>query len=131
MQKANQAYAANDLLALLELQLQIEQVDAGHIANASAQRVKHYNQILAEQLAELRTEAARVETGFRLDFGLQSGWGLSPKKLMATIKEDAREMRAVLAEVQRELRLLDDPVAVKRWLKQARSRRRSDDFDFF
>jgi hypothetical protein len=131
MQKANQAYAANDLLALLELQLQIEQVDAGHIANASAQRVKHYNQILAEQLAELRTEAARVETGFRLDFGLQSGWGLSPKKLMATIKEDARELRAGLAEVQRELRLLDDPVAVKRWLKQARSRRRSDDFDFF
>jgi hypothetical protein len=131
MQKANQAYAANDLLALLELQLQIEQVDAGHIASASVQRVKHYNQILAEQLAELRTEAARVETGFRLDFGLQDGWGLSPKKLMATIKEGARELRAELASAQRELHMLDDPVAVKRWLKQQRSRRRSGDFDLY
>jgi hypothetical protein len=131
MQKANQAYAANDLLALLELQLQIEQVDAGHIANASAQRVRHYNQILAEQLAELRTEAIRVETGFRLDFGLQDGWGLSPKKLMATIKEDARELRGELADMQHALRLLDDPVAVRRWLKLQRSRRRGDDFGFF
>jgi hypothetical protein len=37
MQKVNQAYAANDLLTLLELQLQIEQIDAGHIAAADAQ----------------------------------------------------------------------------------------------
>lgn len=34
MQNANQAYAAKDLLALLELQLQIEQIDAGHVASA-------------------------------------------------------------------------------------------------
>ena len=34
IQKANQAYAAKDLLALPERQLQIEQIDTSHIASA-------------------------------------------------------------------------------------------------
>src|SRR5205085_9368643 len=46
MQQVNQAYTSNDLLALLELQLRIEQVDAAHMAQADAQRVKHYNRVL-------------------------------------------------------------------------------------
>jgi hypothetical protein len=69
----NQAYAANDLLTLLELQLQIEQIDAGHIAAANAQRLKHYNQVLKEQLDELRAEIEHVEMGFRLENGLAPG----------------------------------------------------------
>jgi len=75
MQKVNQACTANDLLTLLELQLRIEQIDASHIANASAQRLKHYNKVLTEQLGELRMEVERVEMGFRVDFGLEAGWG--------------------------------------------------------
>lgn len=47
MQQANQAYAANDLLALLALQLKIEQVDADHLARASAEQIKRYNKVLA------------------------------------------------------------------------------------
>jgi hypothetical protein len=43
MQRVNRAYEAQDLLALLELQLQIEQIDESHIANAGEQRLKHYN----------------------------------------------------------------------------------------
>ena len=35
MLQVNRAYAANDLLSLLELQLQIEQVDAAHIARGA------------------------------------------------------------------------------------------------
>ena len=70
MQRANQAYAANDLLALLELQLQIEQIDASHVAAAGAKRLGHYNKVLAEQLAELKQEIERTEAGFAMDFGL-------------------------------------------------------------
>lgn len=56
MQRVNQAYEANDLLVLLELQLQIEQIDASQIANASEQRLKHYNKVLSDQLTELKLE---------------------------------------------------------------------------
>ena len=129
MQKANQAYAANDLLALLELQLQIEQVDAGHIATASAQRVRHYNKVLAEQLAELKAEIDRVQMMFEMDFGLELHWNVDPLKLGVLIDQGAKELRAMLAEQQRQMRTFADKAATKRWLKQQRQRLRESDFD--
>lgn len=129
MQKVNQAYAANDLLALLELQLQIEQIDASHIANASAQRLKHYNKVLAEQLAELKGEAARVEAGFRITFGLLAGWALNPRKLGGLIEQNARELRRELSQLQRDTRMLADPAATKRWLKRQRQLLRAAEYD--
>lgn len=129
MQKVNQAYAANDLLTLLELQLQIEQVDASHIAGASAQRLKHYSKVLAEQLAELKHEVDRVEAGFRIDFGLEMGWGMKPNKLIMFIEESTRHLRADLATRQREMRMLEDKAATKRWLKRHRQRLHNAEFD--
>ncbi len=129
MQKVNQAYAANDLLTLLELQLQIEQVDAGHVAHASAQRLKHYNKVLAEQLAELKAESARAEMRFREDFGLDFGWGMNPTKLTTLLGPQTRALRAGLAMIELDLRLLGDKVTAKRWLKRERQRLRDDLFD--
>lgn len=73
MQQINQAYAADDLLTLLETQLQIEQVDTRQIAGINTQRLRHYNKVLAEQLTELRAETARVEA----DSGSSSAWSPS------------------------------------------------------
>lgn len=130
MQRVNQAYAANDLLALLELQLQIEQIDASHIANASADRLKHYNKVLAEQLAELKAEVDRVEMGFRMEFGLQPGRGMNPRKLGGLLEQTSRQWRAELNEQQRDLRMLDDVAATKRWLRRQRQQLREAEFDF-
>jgi hypothetical protein len=129
MQKVNQAYGANDLLTLLELQLQIEQVDAGHIARASAQRLRHYNKVLSEQLAELKAEVARVETGFRIDFGLEAGWGMNPTKLARFIDQNAMHLQTALALHQRDMRMLADKAATKRWLKREQQRLREAAFD--
>ena len=38
------------MLALRKRPVSIEQIDAGHMATADPQRVKHYNKVLAEQL---------------------------------------------------------------------------------
>ena len=129
MQKVNQAYAANDLLTLLELQLQIEQVDASHIAGASAQRLKHYNKVLAEQVSELKVEIDRVKIGFCIDFGLEPGWGMKPDKLNMFIDEHTQHLRAGLAIHQRELHMLGDKAATKRWLKRQQQRQRHAEFD--
>ena len=66
MQRVNQAYESSDLLGLLNLQLEVEQIDAAHLASLSAQLLAHYNQILREQLSELRAEIETVVTPFRL-----------------------------------------------------------------
>lgn len=135
MQKVNQAYAANDLLTLLELQLQIEQVDAGHVARASTQRLKHYNKVLAEQVSELKDEIVRVEAGFRMDFGLQAEWHASPKKMLASIDRTAKHLRAGLAMIRQDLRRLGDKALVKAMLRRERQRLREQDAmpydDFF
>ena len=133
MQKVNQAYAANDLLSLLELQLQIEHVDAGHIAKASAQRLKHYNKVLAEQLAELKAEIGRVEMGFRIDFDQDMGWALNPAKLGISIEQKSRQLRAETAIYVRDVRLFGDRASTKRWLQREKQRllRAALDDEFF
>ena len=75
MQQVNRAYAANDLLTLLELQLQIEQVDASHIANASAQRLKHYNKVLSEQVRGIEGRDRPSRVGILLEFGVSRAGG--------------------------------------------------------
>ncbi len=130
MQRVNQAYEANDLLALLELQLQIERIDASHIANAGEQRLKHYNKVLGEQLAELKAELEHVEMTFRMEFGLDLGLGLNPRKLGHVLEQTSRQWRAELDQQQREQRMLDDVAATKRWLKRQREQRRGAEFDF-
>ncbi len=131
MQRVNQAYEAQDLLTLLALQLQIEQIDPSHIANAGEQRLKHYNKVLGEQLAELKAEVERVETDFRMEFGLEPGLGLNPRKLGQVLEQTSRQWRAEFNEQQRELRMLDDVAATKRWLKRQRQRAREADFALF
>lgn len=130
MQRVNQAHEANDLLALLELQLQIEQIDADHIASASEQRVKHYNKVLAEQLAGIKAEVEHVEIAFRMEFGLEPGVGMNPTKLGQVLEQTRREWRGDLDRQQRELRMLGDVTATKRWLKREQQQRSEDEFDF-
>ncbi len=56
MQRVNRAYDKGNLLELLNIQLEIEQIDADHLANLSAERMGHYIQVLREQHAELKVE---------------------------------------------------------------------------
>lgn len=131
MQRVNQAYATGDLLALLELQLQIEQIDATHVAQASEARLKHYNKVLAEQLAELKAEIQAVEMAWRMEFGLDPDpFSLTdPRKLDRELDATRSLWRGDLARMQRELRMFAEVPATKRWLKRQRDRLQHDDFE--
>jgi hypothetical protein len=129
MQEVNQAYAKADLLALLELQLRIEQIDASHVAEMDARRLNHFNKVLSEQLDELRAEIVRVEIGFSMNFELELGRALNPGKLGELLQREARRLRGELAQQQQRTRLLDDVAAAKRWLRAQRKRLRDEDFD--
>jgi uncharacterized phage infection (PIP) family protein YhgE len=130
MQRVNQAYEAQDLLALLQLQLQIEQIDESHLANASEQRLKHYNKVLAEQLAELKAELERVEIELCMEFHLDPDQRYNPAQLGRLLDQTHREWRAEQARQRHELRTLDDRAATKRWLKRQRQLRREAAFGF-
>ncbi|MCC2633324.1 MAG: DnaJ protein [Ramlibacter sp.] len=117
MARVNEANGRKDLLALLELQLEVEQIDAEHLARVDATHLKHYNKVLAEQAEELRREVEGVESQFRADFGLdRSGPPLDPLKLHKVLQAQAAHQRAVLAQLRQEAQALRDPAWAKQWI---------------
>jgi len=122
MQRANQAYAKQDLLALLELQLQAERMDAAHLATGDRRRLQHYVVVLQAQLADLQSETRRLEAGFRDATGLPAGSGLQPRKADRIISSEAQRMRSELLILRRQAQTLLDGDAVKGWLQAQRRR---------
>jgi hypothetical protein len=126
MQKVNQAYEANDLLTLLEVQLQIEQVSPNQLHNAGSERLKHYNKVLSQQLGGLQAEIYMLREEFQREYRLRAPTS-SPRRLGALARKQAQLLRAELAEQQQELLMLSDKAATKRWLKQLQQEQRAAD----
>ncbi|MHA7602106.1 J domain-containing protein [Alicycliphilus sp. T452] len=130
MQRVNQAYAANRLLDLLQLQLEAEQIDPAHIASLGEERLKHYNRVLAEQLGELQREVRAVEDGLCEEFGLDPWRRHKPAKLMGHLRAGIQYLQADIQHLRQQIRTLrDDPAELKPWLKEQRAAlREQDDF---
>ena len=118
MQRVNQAYDANDLLTLLALQLEIEQIDAAHLANVTPQRLAHYVQILREQLAELEAELEHCIEPFRD----KVGWGpqIVPASVDRQMTSEMAALRTHIRELQGDLVAFRDPAALRDMLKHYR-----------
>lgn len=120
MQRINQAYAANDLLTLLEVQIEIGQSHPGEVDGLSSQRLKQYNKLLAQQLKEAQEELRKLEVAFRTDFDVDAGGALTPQKLNLITQRHARALRAEIARQKEFVSLLSNRTATKRWLKEQR-----------
>jgi hypothetical protein len=117
MQEVNQAYGKKDLLALLELQLQAEQIDQSHINQIAEDRLESYNRLLKEQSDELQREIAEIETEWRLQLNLPPYASVTPKSLMARLRDDIHGLRYQIAMVKQDLAAHADPQNLKAWLK--------------
>jgi hypothetical protein len=123
MQKVNQAYENGDLLTLLEAQVQLEQIDADRLSDVDPQRLKHYNQALAEQLQQLLFEVNHVEDVFGLEFFVDRDARLDPLRLHEIIAARTKVLRRDLNQLKRDLQVLTDISATKRWLEHERRAR--------
>ena len=128
MQRANSAYEAGDLLALLTLQLQIEQVDIAHAASIAAAQVKHFNKVLAEQLRELEAEIDGRQHAFCASYGLMVQQRIDPAQLGLLMKDQLRALNIAMLRLQQERKLLSgEPVQAKRFLKHLRAEQQFED----
>jgi PIN domain nuclease of toxin-antitoxin system len=127
MQRVNEAYANKDLLTLFSLQLEIEQIDAEHLARATAQRAAQYNRVLAEQLQELEAEIEARELGFCAEHGITASRRIDPERLGTLLEQEVAAMRGALVEAERDLRLVQNPAGAKRWLDDMRAFHRMED----
>ena len=128
MQKINQAYAANELLTLLEVQMEIGESDAEQLGKMSSQRLKQYNKLLGQQLQEAKTALRDAEAAFRMDFGLTNSGDIRPQKLTLITQRQARAIREEITRQREFLSLLSNRAATKRWLRE--QRRYGFDADF-
>ena len=127
MQKITVAYGKRDLLQLLELQLSVEQIDQHNINNIAADRLKHFNTILQNQLDEIAEEVMLVEMQLRNMARVAPYEPITPKRLLTFLKQDIRNMRNIITRIQNDLRTFRDVKQFKLWLKNYQIP--MDDFD--
>ena len=134
MQRVNQAYAKKDLLQLLELQLELEQIDAHTIAGLSEDRLKHFNQILEDQWRELEQEIAHLLMPLREKFNLSPYGHVKPEAVMKYLLQDIATLRRHIKQIQKEILVPNNLAAFKVWIKAYRqelARRDEDAFPYF
>jgi hypothetical protein len=117
MQRANAAYAAEDLLGLLELQLEVEQVDQAGLDNLDDDRIKQYNKLLASQVNEIQMDITALDMALSIDMGLEHNDHRTPQALVRDLRGEIREMQADLEYIEGELALCQDIRQLKAWLK--------------
>lgn len=132
MQRVNQAYDKKDLLALLELQLQIEHIDQAALNSFSEERLAHFNKILREQLRELEDQVFHIGDGVMFNLGIEPYRTLTPASLMRELDTNIAQMRRAVREVEADLKAIQEIATLKAWLKRMRRHRRDrvdDNFD--
>lgn len=123
MQHVNEAYAAQRLTDLLQLQQSIAEADTRRAAQAGdlpAERLAAYNRLLADQLAALQREVRELEADFKARHHLNPHGRLKPGTLGEHLRVEQAKLTNGIREMQREARLLDDPAYLKQWVKAQR-----------
>lgn len=129
MQRVNQAYGANDLLALLTLQLEIEQIDAAHLSSLPAERLAHYNRILRGQLKELEAELRRDTEPFRHMVEAAGRRVVTTAGVDRQLSAEVAELRAALRELREDLVAFRDPDRLRERLEGVTTTPALDDPD--
>ena len=110
MAQVNEAYARRDLLALLAVQMDIEQIDAAHLAGLPDTRLKHYIRVLKDQKLALESELSLVQMPVCEQMQAQPGllrW--SPTLLHQIFDGDLQNLRSAINHLQHDSQALRDP----------------------
>ena len=114
MQQANQAYEANDLLSLLNLQIQLGQQHNLSFAN---QQLKAYNLLLEEQLETLQMQVDDIIYSFNWSQFLYSNRKIKVQDLYRKYEQDYRHAQQKLARAQEILEKYQDLKQLKQLMR--------------
>jgi hypothetical protein len=119
MQRVNQAYQAGDLLALLEMQLSIEQINPAALEGLAKDRLKHYIHVLEEQSRRLEDQIATIVAPFAMAVGDSKKVGrISPEVVRRALTEDIRGLKDTLRGVERDLSRFQDIQQLRQTLRR-------------
>jgi hypothetical protein len=119
MVEVNIANEKKDLLALLQLQLKVEQIDPDAVSAMAEDKIRHFNRVLKEQAKGLETELKQAEFMFRSEFDLSYGV-INPRSLEISIKRTVVDLEQTIRHMKDDLALIQDDKGLKAWVKNQR-----------
>lgn len=129
MSEVNKAYADENLLKLLHLQLQAVKVDSRAAATMADEKLRVINQSLGQQNQELKLECRHLEMLLREEFHLKGFGALSAPILERALKAQAASARAGNKGLRADLAAIKRSGAeFKSWLKVQLEAMRDNEF---
>lgn len=128
MQRVTDAYERNDLLALLQLQLELERIDQDHLETMAEEKLQHFNKLLRKQAAELDELLWSIKHALSQMTNRQPYLISSPMLLDYWLDNDIKKVKKEMRGLEKDLRELADPQVMKAWLKAYKIQKRQDDF---
>ncbi len=122
MVRVNRAHEDKDLLALLTIQWQVLETSPEAILRLDAEKLHHFNQLLAEQLEKLTAQLQEAQSVFRHRFGLPHHQPIQEKILDRLLRERVADCKDHVLMVQEGLALIQDDVGLKYWVKSQSQR---------
>lgn len=135
MSQVNAANERGDLLALLRLQLAVEQVDEASIARLGEARLASLSLLLQRQVGVLDKELAELQARLSHELGVRVLARDNPQRLADDLQQLQAQMEQVAQGMEDDLqRVQESDAALRRWLReQARLAREQarmlDEFD--
>lgn len=135
MSQVNAANERGDLLALLRLQLAVEQVDEASIARLGDARLASLSLLLQRQVGVLDKELAELQARLSHELGVRVLARDNPRRLADDLQQLQARMEQVAQGMEDDLqRVQESDAALRRWLReQARLAREQarmlDEFD--
>ena len=132
MVEVNVANEKKDLLALLQLQLKVEQINPAAISSLADDKLRHFNRMLKVQAASLQAELAQEQQMFRFEFELSYG-PITQKLLDTALRYEVREQEEFIDQLKQNIEQIQDDKGLKSWVRLQKSLRENEDdaFDEF
>ena len=117
MSEANAAYAKQDLVALLHLQLRIAQADAQDLLQQPEERIAAMSLLLKQQAAELENELFARQQHIKQEFDLDIFQLPTAATLRRQLELQAKDLKEELSFMAADIAQVQDDAGFKRWLK--------------
>ena len=117
MSEANAAYGRQDLMALLQIQLRIEQADSRSLSQLPEEKIESMSLLLKQQASELEHELSTHREHVLQEFDLPSYPAPSAAMLRSQLLVQEQVLKQNLASMEQDLQLVQDDAGFKRWLK--------------
>lgn len=118
MVEANAAYQRRDLVALLHIQLHIEQTDPQTLSRMAEDRIESMSLLLKQQTAKLERELDIRKQQVLQEFDLPPFEPLSAASLRRHLSREAQALKQDVAAMEQDMGTVRDDASFKRWLKQ-------------